>query len=152
MMMLYYLLIVQRFIADTWWANCFASNETTLYEKTVCDNCPFFICVIFKSYFAVYIFTFPFAGGDYSYRAPTVRTGRGGRPRRNITNDQLQFLISMDFTRRQIGEILGVSVGTVKNRLKYEEFPLSKHLLHFYYKRYTLLGWNYRLKKSYVNT
>uniref|UniRef100_A0A672M759 Integrase catalytic domain-containing protein n=1 Tax=Sinocyclocheilus grahami TaxID=75366 RepID=A0A672M759_SINGR len=39
-----------------------------------------------------------------------------GRPRLDISVDQLNFLLSLNFTARQAGDILGVSYSTIKNR------------------------------------
>jgi transcriptional regulator of acetoin/glycerol metabolism len=50
-----------------------------------------------------------------SYSAPIVQ-GRIGRPRFNISRDQLEYLSSMSFTWTQIASMLGVSRMTVYRR------------------------------------
>uniref|UniRef100_A0A8D3CS75 Integrase catalytic domain-containing protein n=1 Tax=Scophthalmus maximus TaxID=52904 RepID=A0A8D3CS75_SCOMX len=49
--------------------------------------------------------------------APRIR-GRVGQPRCLITEEQLQFLLSFNFTVQQIADILGVSRRTVTQRLR----------------------------------
>ncbi|XP_073722450.1 uncharacterized protein [Misgurnus anguillicaudatus] len=61
--------------------------------------------------------------GAQSYQSPFLRTGHVGQPRRDITIEQLNFLLSLNFTARQIGDIMGVSCSTIKNRLR--EFSIS---------------------------
>lgn len=51
------------------------------------------------------------------YSAPRIR-GRVGQPRCLITEEQLQFLLSFNFTVQQIADILGVSRRTVTQRLR----------------------------------
>lgn len=51
-----------------------------------------------------------------SYSPPLVHTAGRGRPRFNITLEQLQYLRSMSFTWLQIAEIVGVSYMTIYRR------------------------------------
>ena len=51
-----------------------------------------------------------------SYRASVTPSARPGRPRFNISREQLQYLHSMSFTWVQISEILGVSHMTIYRR------------------------------------
>ena len=48
-----------------------------------------------------------------SYAAPSVHTSRRGRPKFDITREQLEYLSSMSFTWVQIARILGVSHMTI---------------------------------------
>ncbi len=60
----------------------------------------------------------PFLEDAHTYQSPFVRSGGVGRPRRDISVDQLNFLLSLNFTARQVGDILGVSYSTINNRLR----------------------------------
>ena len=51
-----------------------------------------------------------------SYNVPLVHTSERGRPRFDISRQQLQYLCSMSFTWTQIAEILGVSPMTIYRR------------------------------------
>ncbi|KAF4115484.1 hypothetical protein G5714_002973 [Onychostoma macrolepis] len=55
---------------------------------------------------------------DAHYQSPFLRSGGVGRPRRDISVDQLNFLLSLNFTARQVGDILGMSYSTINNRLR----------------------------------
>ena len=57
------------------------------------------------------------------YQASTLHNGSSGRPRFNIPRNQLACLLEKRFTIPQIGEILGVSVRTVRRRMT--EYNLS---------------------------
>ena len=55
-----------------------------------------------------------------SYQTPVLSTGRPGRPRFNISSDQLQYLSSMSFTWADIASMFGVSRMTIyRRRLEY---------------------------------
>uniref|UniRef100_A0A8C1VQK0 Integrase catalytic domain-containing protein n=1 Tax=Cyprinus carpio TaxID=7962 RepID=A0A8C1VQK0_CYPCA len=54
----------------------------------------------------------------HTYRSPFLRSGGVGRPRRDVSVDQLNFLLSLNFTARQVGDILGVSFSTINNCLR----------------------------------
>ncbi|XP_016113255.1 uncharacterized protein [Sinocyclocheilus grahami] len=58
----------------------------------------------------------PSSEDAHSYQSPFLRSGGVGRPRLDISVDQLNFLLSLNFTARQAGDILGVSYSTIKNR------------------------------------
>ena len=51
-----------------------------------------------------------------SYSAPSIHTSRRGRPKFDITREQLEYLSSMSFTWVQIARILGVSHMTIYRR------------------------------------
>ncbi|XP_023662381.1 uncharacterized protein [Paramormyrops kingsleyae] len=53
----------------------------------------------------------------HSFTAPRM-AGRTGRPAYQITQEQLQMLLSFNFAGKHIAEILGVSRCTVKRRLR----------------------------------
>ena len=48
---------------------------------------------------------------------PALHSGSVGRPRFNIPEEQLQFLVESGFTGQQIAEIIGVSLRTVRRRM-----------------------------------
>ena len=50
------------------------------------------------------------------YTSSTVRTGARGRPRFNITVDQLEYLTSMSFSWTEIARMLGISRMTLYRR------------------------------------
>ena len=54
---------------------------------------------------------------DSAYSAP-VDCSTSGRPRYEITFDQLSFLVGENFNTRRIANCLGVSVSTVRRRLR----------------------------------
>jgi len=62
-------------------------------------------------------FFFPTTAVTQGYRAPRVR-GRVGRPHCLITQEQLEFLLSLHFTLQQIADLVGVSRRTVTQRLR----------------------------------
>uniref|UniRef100_A0A3Q3A582 Integrase catalytic domain-containing protein n=1 Tax=Kryptolebias marmoratus TaxID=37003 RepID=A0A3Q3A582_KRYMA len=51
------------------------------------------------------------------FRPPLIVSGGRGRPSLDISEDQLKFLLEYNFTVREIGELLGVSYGTVRRRM-----------------------------------
>lgn len=53
--------------------------------------------------------------GD-SYRSSTVRNGHRGRPRFEVTVDQLEYLVSLSFSWTCIAQILGISRMTLYRR------------------------------------
>ena len=60
---------------------------------------------------------------DVMYQAGKVFTGSSGRPRYNISIEQLEFLVQKRFSTAEIAVLLGVGKRTVERRL--EEFHLS---------------------------
>ena len=58
-----------------------------------------------------------------THRTGTIFTGMHGRPRFNILNEQLQFLVEQGFSTPTIADILGVSTRTLERRL--QEFGLN---------------------------
>jgi AraC-like DNA-binding protein len=59
----------------------------------------------------------------HPYTVEQISNGRRGRPKLNISQDQLQFLLERGFTITDISQMLGVSVRTVERRL--HNFGLS---------------------------
>ena len=55
----------------------------------------------------------PFSSGNYSYSAPTRASSGPGRPRFDISEQQLMYLHSMGFTWVEIANLLGVSRMTI---------------------------------------
>ncbi len=51
--------------------------------------------------------------GDVAYRVSVEITGRPGRPRFEISREQLEYLASLSFTWTEIAALLGVSRTTV---------------------------------------
>lgn len=70
------------------------------------------------------------------YNAHTVQTSLPGRPRFEITRDQIQYLCSMSFSWIQISRLLGVSYSTLyRRRIEYgipntSGIAISDHDLH----------------------
>ena len=58
----------------------------------------------------------PFSSGNYSYSAPTRASPGPGRPRFDISEQQLMYLHSMGFTWVDIANLLGVSRMTIFRR------------------------------------
>ena len=48
-----------------------------------------------------------------AYQVNTVHTGRRGRPRFDITKDQIEYLASLSFTWSEIAALIGVSRTTI---------------------------------------
>ena len=48
-----------------------------------------------------------------AYRVPVVHTGRQGRPRFDVTREQLEYLASLSFSWSEIAALLGVSRTTI---------------------------------------
>uniref|UniRef100_A0A1X7SQW6 Integrase catalytic domain-containing protein n=1 Tax=Amphimedon queenslandica TaxID=400682 RepID=A0A1X7SQW6_AMPQE len=63
---------------------------------------------------------------NMSQDQPPVLLGRLGRPRFDISYEQLSYLLENRFTIRQISDMLGVSQRTVYRRMN--EFSLSVHM------------------------
>ena len=57
----------------------------------------------------------------------TVYVRRRGRPKFNITREQLEIFDELGFTITKIGSILGVSRHTIINRRREFNLPLSQH-------------------------
>ena len=51
-----------------------------------------------------------------AYQVPVIRSGRRGRPKYLITNEQLDYLLSLEFTGSDISALLGVSRMTLYRR------------------------------------
>lgn len=68
---------------------------------------------------------------NFSYLSPTVQLqGRLGRPRFDISRDQLEYLSSMSFTWTQISSMLGVSRMTIyRRRVEYGISSRPGHVL-----------------------
>ena len=66
----------------------------------------------------------PYSGGAYSYSAPINTPLRSGRPRFDISRQQLIYLRSMSFSWVQIASLLGVSRMTIFRRRR--EFGLTE--------------------------
>ena len=60
------------------------------------------------------------------FQAPTVQVGLVGRPRFEVSYEQLSFLIKNRFSVPQIADMIGVSVRTIRRRMT--EFGLSIRL------------------------
>ena len=64
------------------------------------------------------------------YQPPLVYSGMRGRPRLDISNSQIAWLLEVRFTVPQIADILGVSVCTVRRRMS--DCNMSVHELILY--------------------
>lgn len=62
------------------------------------------------------------------FNPPVISFGRYGRPRIDISYEQLLYLIENRFTVRQIADMVGVSERTIYRRMS--EFSLSVHMLY----------------------
>ena len=51
------------------------------------------------------------------YKTPSVRNGRG-RPKLEITCQQMEYLIGLRFSATSIAKLLGVSLSTVRRRMR----------------------------------
>lgn len=67
---------------------------------------------------------------DVGYHAPQNRSAARGRPSYIISKEQLQYFIREGFTRRQISQMLRVSISTVARRLR--EYELSYEAIRPY--------------------
>lgn len=85
--------------------------------KVYTENSLLSICLVYINQNSLFLFL-----GAQSYQSSFLRTGHVGRQRRDITIDQLNFLLSLNFTACQIGDIMGVSCSTIKNRLRLEKY------------------------------
>lgn len=56
---------------------------------------------------------------EASYQADTCQLGTCGRPRFNVTPEQLQYFLDHRFTVPAIATMLGVSIRTVRRRMTY---------------------------------
>ena len=61
--------------------------------------------------------------GNARYEPPLLVNGLRGRPRLDVTNQQLQYLLELGFSCPQIASVLGVSLSTVRRRMT--DFNLS---------------------------
>lgn len=59
----------------------------------------------------------------YGFQCEKVFNGDRGRPRYNITKQQLQYFLDFGFTATGISAVLGVNEPTIRRRLR--EFGLS---------------------------
>lgn len=57
------------------------------------------------------------ASTECGYTPHTFASGTVGRPRFNITQEQLEHLLSLGFSGPRIAEVLGVSLSTVRRRM-----------------------------------
>ena len=65
---------------------------------------------------------------DTSFHVEQLVTGERGRPKLNITREQLQFLLERAFSVPDIARIIGVSVSTIERRL--HEFHIPARLFY----------------------
>ena len=66
---------------------------------------------------------------DTSFHVEQLVTGKRGRPKLNITREQLQFLLERAFSVPDIARIIGVSVSTIERRL--HEFHVAARSFYF---------------------
>ena len=59
----------------------------------------------------------------HSYRVEQVSNGGRGRPRFDVSKEQLEFLLERGFSVPAVAQILGISVRTTERRL--QEFGIS---------------------------
>ena len=60
---------------------------------------------------------------NHSLHVKQLATGARGRPKLNITNEQLQFLLKRGFSVPDIAQTLGVSLSTIERRLREFRIP-----------------------------
>jgi transcriptional regulator with XRE-family HTH domain len=60
---------------------------------------------------------------NHSFHVEQLATGACGRPKFNITKEQLQFLLERGFSVPDIAQTLGVSVSTIERRLREFRIP-----------------------------
>ena len=60
-----------------------------------------------------------------AFQAGCIFTGQPGRPKLNVPQEQLQFLIERRFNTTQIASILGVSPRTIERRLREHNLNIS---------------------------
>ena len=65
---------------------------------------------------------------DDSYEVQKVTSGRRGRPKFNISREQLTFLLEKGFSLPSIARVLSVSLRTVERRL--QQFGMSKKMFY----------------------
>ena len=60
-----------------------------------------------------------------AFQAGCIFTGQPGRPKLNVPQEQLQFLIERPFNTTQIASLLGVSPRTIERRLREHNLNIS---------------------------
>lgn len=60
-----------------------------------------------------------------AFQAGCIFTGQPGRPKLNVPQEQLQFLIERRFNTTQIASLLGVSPRTIERRLREHNLNIS---------------------------
>lgn len=63
---------------------------------------------------------------DQSFQSDKVFTGGRGRPRYNITRQQLEYFKHYGFNAVEMADLLGVSEATLLRRLQESDLPLSE--------------------------
>ena len=66
----------------------------------------------------------------HSYSVAQVYTGECGRPKLNISQDQLQFLVERGFTILDISRMVNVSVRTIERRLHDFRLSITENFSH----------------------
>ncbi|XP_053403350.1 uncharacterized protein LOC128558389 [Mercenaria mercenaria] len=61
---------------------------------------------------------------DDSQTRPEVQHGETGRPRYVVSRDQLELLLDLHFTNKEIADLVNISVSSVKRRLR--QYNLSR--------------------------
>ncbi|KAH3747887.1 uncharacterized protein LOC127848029 [Dreissena polymorpha] len=61
---------------------------------------------------------------EQSVARPDVQSGGVGRPKYLVSRDQLETLLEMNFSNKDIASMIGISVSSVKRRL--QEFNLNR--------------------------
>ena len=61
---------------------------------------------------------FLFRSQQQTSSRPDLETGRSGRPRYVIPRQQLQLLVDLRFTNKDIAEMIGVSESVIKRSLR----------------------------------
>ena len=90
------------------------------------------------------------SNSTYGYQCSAVSTGRRGRPRFSISQDQLEYLIGNDFPVQRIASMLGVSASTVRRRMT--DFGLSISDTYTYISDEDLCSAILDIKKSSPNS
>ncbi|KAH3893397.1 hypothetical protein DPMN_017544 [Dreissena polymorpha] len=55
---------------------------------------------------------------EQSVARPDVQSGGVGRPKYLVSRDQLETLLEMNFSNKDIASMIGISVSSVKRRLQ----------------------------------
>ena len=67
-------------------------------------------------------------GNEYGYTPLVLHENRGGRPRFDVKQEQLEYLLDLGFNCPKVAEVLGVSLSTIRRRMS--EFGLSVTALY----------------------